>query len=340
MRTAVFKYPETKQFREIIQEIRNRNDYKGDDELGYPIYEKTNPYPKVKFKGTVKLHGSNCGITIYPDGSITYQSRESYLVPGKDNYNFAGTFSNINLLEVFKPMDVPYVVYGEWCGKGIQNKAAITKINRKIFVIFGVKKILDIDTQKSEWINFEPDFGIHPSTKDLIYNIKQFKQFEIDVDFENPRTEELEELTLEVEKQCPVAINFGVDGIGEGIVWTAKIGEKTFRFKTKGIEHKGTKEDKIIKLKPIDVESTNQFIDATITLNRLEQGIEKLKEKHLPIDTTSTGEYIKWVINDVVKEEADTIETNNVDIKQFNKLGSKKARDWYFEYLNKQIFKQ
>ena len=55
-----------------------------------------------------------------------------------------------------------------------------------------------------------------------VHPIGKFATYEIEIDFENPDKsveEQLAELTLQVENQCPVAEAFGIKGMGEGIVW-------------------------------------------------------------------------------------------------------------------------
>lgn len=76
------------------------------------------------------------------------------------------------------------------------------------------------------------------------------------------------------------------------------------------------------------------FVDLAIQESRLLQGIEKLKEQGKEITEKSTGDFLRWIINDVVKEEEDTIIKNQWDIKKINPIISKKAREWYFKYIN------
>lgn len=47
----------------------------------------------------------------------------------------------------------------------------------------------------------------------------------------------LEFYTKEVEEQCPFAKHFGIEGIGEGIVWEGQYDGKQLMFKTKGKKH-------------------------------------------------------------------------------------------------------
>lgn len=64
--------------------------------------------------------------------------------------------------------------------------------------------------------------------------------------------------------------------------------------------------------------------------NRLLQGIEYLREMGFPIDNSSTGEYIKWVQSDILKEEGDIIESKSLNIKKVNGVIANKAKSYLF----------
>lgn len=44
-----------------------------------------------------------------------------------------------------------------------------------------------------------------------------------------------------------------------------------------------------------------------LTENRLNQGVDYLKEQQLPLLVNSMGTFLKWVVNDCLKEEADIL---------------------------------
>ena len=66
--------------------------------------------------------------------------------------------------------------------------------------------------------------------------------------------------------------------------------------------------------------------------NRLEQGISFFKENNILIDSKNTGEFLRWVVTDVLKEETDTIVENQLDMKLVKSTIVNKARMYY---LNK-----
>ncbi len=110
------KFTDISQFRNVIRELRIRHDYKGKDAEGEPIYQHTEPYPTLKFKGTVKLHGTNAGVVKYADGTLEFQSRESVLSLDSDNAGFMNAVSVKSLDFLFKDIEFDdYIaVYGEW----------------------------------------------------------------------------------------------------------------------------------------------------------------------------------------------------------------------------------
>jgi len=72
------KYNSIEQFRNVIRKVKENHDYQGKDESGNAIYSHTSDYPTIKFRGTVKIHGTNAAVVKYKsDERIEFQSRES-----------------------------------------------------------------------------------------------------------------------------------------------------------------------------------------------------------------------------------------------------------------------
>lgn len=318
------------QFRDVIRGIRSHHDYSGKDENGNAIYQHLTPYPTLKFRGTVKLHGTNSSIVKYKsDGRYEFQARERVLSFTEDNAGFM-----INMLK--KPYQKLFdgiefndscAIYGEWCGMGIQRNVAITQLSKR-FVIFAVR-IDDVYMKLEDFVHLKDE-------QNDIYNILQFPHFYLDIDFNNPELaqNQLIDLTMEVEKQCPVGLYFGVDGIGEGIVWEYIDGKNRYIFKIKGERHQNSK---VKTLTTVDVEviqGFKNFVDYAVTENRLLQGIDKMRELNIPIDIKSTSDYLRWVYNDVIKEEMDTMVANGIDPKKVGSYISSKSRIFWLNYLN------
>lgn len=317
----MIKFPSIEQFRNVIKEVRLNHDYKGKDENDKPIYLNSSPYPTLTFRGTVKLHGTNSAIVKYKDGRVEFQSRERVLTLQQDNAQFMLNMMNKDLDFLFDGIEFEdYIaIYGEWCGQGIQKGVAISEIEKSFFIF-----ATSID---HKWTNI-----LRTDHTQRIYDIKNFQTYSIEIDFNYPKLSQnkLQELTLEVEKECPVGRSFGVSGIGEGIVWASR--DRKYVFKVKGEKHSVTK---VKTLASVDIEvinSMNSFIEYACTEERLKQGIQYLKENNLDLELTSLGAFLKWVVNDIRKEEADTMKKNNLN-KNVYPLISKKARMWFNNHI-------
>jgi len=336
-------YPKIGQFRDVIRAIRLKSRYVGNDENGEPMYDNSLPIPTVKFQGTVKLHGTNASVSCNND-HFWIQSRKNIISTQNDNAAFAffinsrlmvinGLINKIVDCENIDTSIYTVTLYGEWAGKGIQRGVAINKIDKSWF-LFGAKvsKIGD-DEFNSYWV---PINGIK-NTEARIYNIFDFKKYEIDINFEQPELAQnkLEEITMSVEKHCPVAEAFDYDGFGEGVVWVGEYKNDMYRFKVKGEKHSVTK---VKTLAPVDVEklnSINEFVDYVVTQNRFEQAVTETIEDGL-LDIKKMGDVIRWVINDIISEEISTLSENNLEPKDVNKNISNKVRQMFFEAMNKE----
>jgi len=323
------------QFRNVVKAVREHHDYQGRDASNKPFFQHLSSYPTLTFRGTVKLNGTNSGIVkkIIAKDPLTYsfdfESRENILSLEEDNYGFMKSMQSKDYEKLFN--DISFnetcAIFGEWCGQGIQKKVAINQLP-KMYVIFAVK----IDNVYQDITNFQ-----HLKIEDQqIYNIMQFPHFSMDIDFNNPELSQnkLVELTQNVEKECPVGKYFGISDIGEGIVWEYIDSDVRYIFKVKGEKHQNSK---VKTLTTVDVEAiTNikNFVEYAVTENRLMQGIDKMVELRKPIDQTSTADYLRWVYNDVIKEEGDTMIANKIDPKKIGSAISAKARQFWLNYVN------
>ena len=294
---------------------------------------------KINLIGTVKIHGTNSSVGLdLKDNSLFYQSRNRVLSLDDDNYDFAKYIED-NKFEFLKIFDEiknkintekydSIIIYGELAGKGIQNKVAVSQIDRFFapFSIVGVNKDtvdeLDVKLSINESIRFYPveTFGV--------YNVQ------LDLDNVHLAQQEVKDLTINVENECPVGKYFGVSGTGEGIVFTDET--KQYSFKSKGEKHSVSK---VKVIADVDIEKINKikdFVDYSVTENRLNQGIEYLKEMNKELDISSMGDFLRWLANDVLKEEQDVITGNGLDndLKAIMKSVSSKGRKWFMDKIN------
>lgn len=280
-----------------------------------------------------------------PDGSLTPQSRSHELSIQSDNFQFARFVDSVPVeiwdklyAEIFKAselQDCECIIFGEWCGKGIQKTVGIAQLD-KMFVIIGAKAY-DSDDE-SRWIPLEEINNVEiTDANHNIFNIFHFPTFEIDIDFAQPKiaADQMAEWVKQVEDCCPVANHFGIQGLGEGIVWrcvTPGWESSKYWFKTKGDKHKVTKEKKKV---PVDVEkaaSIEEFVTRTVTDARCEQSVN---DQHLEMSRKSTGLFLRWLSQDIIKEESDTLEASGLTWKEVNGAVSKAGKDWLFAYIDR-----
>jgi RNA ligase len=347
------KYPSIDQFRSIVKQVKDSATYVGKDENGEAIHDITRRPPTLTFTGTTKLHGTNSAVCFeFNDaGSYWCQSRENIVTPVKDNAGFATyVYSHkdefINLMgeiedQLSDTLDRNHsfygaAIYGEFCGGSIQKGVGINGLP-KMFVVFGIKLLSDNPDFPNEWLsdNFV-QFVVDNQPDINLYNIFDFGKYSIDIDFNHPELAQnkLIELTEEVERECPVAKHFGIEnGCGEGIVWTCLHNGVVYRFKCKGPLHSISK---VKVLVPIDIEkvnSINELVENIVTENRLLQGLEHLTMAGIEHDIKNTGAFIKWVNQDLIKEEIDLIIGSGFELKEVLTPAGKKAREWFFNQI-------
>ena len=341
------RFPDIKTINVIAKNVAITTAYIGQNENDEPIYDGTIPKPHIKFTSTCKAHGSNGGCCMNYDGEIWAQSRKNIITVDKDNAGFA--FFVEKNIDIFRDMLSQFEIeeneivsiFGEWFGKGIQAKVSISKVE-KTFAIFAVKvssfSLDEFGDEKVDvrWILPE-DFKHLKSHEHRIYSIYDFKTWEIDIDFNNYQLSmpELLKIKDDVEKQCPIGLAFGEDGIGEGIViqaFTEKYGRLV--AKIKGVEHASGSKPK--KDKIVDTKKAQEIYDISYKLTpiwRLDQMLTETCNLNNggDIERKLLGEYIKAVIKDIHKEEMDILIESGYEPKEFNKSISKIARDYFFD---------
>jgi hypothetical protein len=330
--SEMIAFPSIESFRHVVKTVGFE---RGGDGL---------PLPTVRYAGTCKLHGSNAGIVLKENGQIIPQSRNRVLSVGDDNFGFAAFVEkNRELLEVLLNElcmeEFDYTLYGEWCGGNIQPKVALEKLD-KHFVIFTVYSHHD------QWMFPSYTLDVNGYKVDYarlnaagIYFIHQIPSHEIVVDFNRPEdvVDQLSELTLAVERECPWGKFRGVSGIGEGIVWAPVDTSLPFEwwFKTKGLDHKRDPKPAKVEIAAEVLKDQQALAEKLLPEWRLEQGISVLRERGLSVEPKNIGVYLKWIGDDVQKEEQDTMEANGTDWKTINPMVLQRARQYILELCKK-----
>jgi len=293
----------------------------------------------VDYRPKVKLHGTNAAVQVHEDGSIVCQSRESIITREKDNAGFAKWAHSQPNWDLAKG----HILYGEWCGPGIQKGVAIAQIPRKVFAIFAARPL-----DGSDKLIVEPDElrVLIENTKFNIPDVYVLPWYNegLEVDWSETSEELTKDVNLinewvsAVEANDPwVEATFNVKGTGEGLVFYPRsdehLGFTNFNnlvFKAKGEKHKN-----IATAKPAQVDATaaasiDAFVAMVLTEARLEQGATKVSaDGALTYDMKNTGKFVSWVSADVEKETQDELAASNLTFKQVQKAISDKARAWY-----------
>ena len=342
------KFPSIGQFRDAIKQVQQSCKYHNVQ------------LPTVDFRGTVKLHGTNAAVVIAQDGTWHCQSRERIITPQDDNAGFASwVYANKEYWDKISLVLIDGLalneneslqIYGEWCGGNIQKGVGLSGLP-KMFVVFAIR--FSEDAESTGWHDTMAWAGCFDSEDrpDNLYFSHQFPEYEVTIDFNSPTLvqNQLVEITEAVEKDCPVARHFLPDStdelIGEGVVWTVNFNgdfelpdvlNDTFmglRFKVKGEKHSVSKVKTIATVDVEKVKSIDAFVEYACTQNRLEQGLAKLTEMGLEHSTKATGDYLRWIMQDILKEELDTMLASGIEPKDVNGQIARKAREFFMNNL-------
>ena len=323
-------FPDIESLRHVCEDVKRHCEYAG-----------LATRPTIKFRGTVKLHGTNGGVRIREDGGLVAQGRNRELTIQNDNFGFAHYVSSRGyafdaLRRFFGLGNHDVTFYGEWCGQGIQKKVAVSELP-KHFVVFAV-----YDHTDEVWVPLF-DYEFNDSVKELlneqnVWLITQAPTYSVEIDFNDPvpAAEVISQYTLQVEDECPWGKFRGIEGgLGEGIVWTSHDYPVHITFKSKGEKHKKTgTERKHVEVDPEKVASINALVDLLLPEWRLEQGFTYLRENNLPVANTSTGEYLKWLAKDILKEESDRIAANPYPWKDLQGYIMRRGKEYFAAHLD------
>ncbi len=363
----MIKYNSIKDFGTAVKnlkfEVQNTGEY---DEDNHPIVNRLAVMPTLLVKMSEKIHGTNAGACYSEPDGFWVQSRERILDRNleKDNaacayvgYGNENTWINIikKLADNYNISLNKYIVsiYYEWSGGSIQKNSALSGLEKKaiIFQHFKVSPIEPVvdefgervssEEQPAYWLETKVDSEWIEDKEFEIYNIMNFKHYELEIDFEKAilANNTLIELIEKNEMNSPVGQAFGIDGnIAEGIVGTFEYKDTIFKFKVKGEKHANSK---VKILKPVDNEKEQRKIDLAqkvTTALRCEQawqvvhGIDnEIKEP----EKKNVVEFLRWVHGDVMKECLDDYREAKLEPKEINGQISKIAKLWFFEQLEK-----
>jgi hypothetical protein len=310
----------------------------------YPVPRIDDP---ITYRAKVKLHGTNGGVAVHPDGEVVAMSRAKVITPTDDNAGFAAWVEERKdqITKCGSP-DHTVVICGEWCGPGINRGVGICKIPNKIFAVFALRLIDDEDGRDT--IIVDP-VGLHARCGhiDGVYVIPWYddgKTYDISW---KATTEELQPIldvvnadVNAIEARDPfVANTFDVDGIGEGLVFYPKVDDEsatfaTLTWKAKGKEHQ-TVNARPAEADPIASKDAEAFAQLVVTPARLEQGAREVAGGELKFDVKNMGPFLGWIAKDVAKETPAELASSKLNAKVAAKACTMLARNWYLDMLKR-----
>lgn len=292
----------------------------------------------------ILVHNSNASIC-YNGENLWAQSKENIITVEKDNAGFA-FFVETNkeyftgkLAELREALGVEEVcIYGEWAGKGIQKGVAVTEIPKHFFM-FSIKYKLEEDY---EWVEFpEASLELILDSERNIRSIYEFETYEMEIDFNKPElfNNKLIAITESVDKECPVGKVFGVSGHGEGVVWVGWFKNTAQTFKVKGESHS---KSKVKTLKPVDDEKEQMKINIAQKVTPAYRLSQMYNETFDVLnggrgDIKRTGDFLKAVNKDILKEEIDVITEAGLEPKEIFGYIAKISKEWFQEQLNREL---
>jgi hypothetical protein len=336
------KFGKIVSFHNVQQQVTNALEKRHIPDQNWLPY--SNAFDRViQYRGKVKLHGMNGGILITKNQVYT-QSRKNFITNGlavvvNENKDY--------FLSLFpKDQNIDFmVIFGEWCGGDIQKGVALTRLKEKIFVIFSIQFgnsncMFDPDQLQAF---FTKDGNVLPKR----FYILPYHTGVLDVNYNDINSNEssignINGMVNEIDNEDPWVLNtFGIKGHGEGLVMyplsLAENGLITidnffgFLFKAKGEKHRGYVAEKPVQVKATSVDSINAYVDMMVTESRLDQGAKEVGG-FLP---KNTGNFIKWLANDVKEEGKDELLASKLEWKDVNAAVTKRARDWWTPKLKK-----
>jgi hypothetical protein len=293
-------------------------------EVGYP-------FPVLKYKGKIKLHGQNAGIRV-ENGSFQAQSRTEDLSEGNSLNGFWNFVKSLDASWAKEHEN--FVIFGEWFGRGIQ-KGAYPALNEKYYAIFSIENLNTAE------IHFEPEvisaiLGDFVNLSDRIF-VLPWQTDEYIVDYANPseHIDTFNSMINAIEKSDPwVKKTFGFDQVGEGLVFypiEQSLHEDVSRyiFKAKGLKHAVNPTKAPVQVDVELINSVNEFASSFVTEARLEQAASVVGlEKKL------IGPFIKWVIEDVKKESKHELEKSKLDFMLISKKITELSKNWYLSKVS------
>ncbi len=345
------------QFRTVAKNIKWDAQYKGKDAEGNPIIDRT-AAPTLTAYASEKIHGTNAAVCYSNTEGFWVQSRKNIITPEKDNaacafqamQNEASWMDIVHKLATTHSVNLDthiISIFYEWAGGNIQKNSCVSGSDKAAYIFRHFKvsplvpQLAEDATEVAIWLETISDSTW--VTAQSIYNVMNFPTVQLEIDFERTDLAQntMIELTESVESASGIAksLNLPADNIGEGWVWTLQgTSGNIQRWKTKGDKHSASKVKTLAPVDSVKEQAKVDFVNNHATKPfRLEQAWQEcfgIADEKLDPTITSMGNFLRLVINDVLKEESDIMQAANLEPKECNQLISKVARQWFQTKLN------
>ncbi|EMC90866.1 hypothetical protein BAUCODRAFT_152852 [Baudoinia panamericana UAMH 10762] len=241
----------------------------------------------VPFTGTIKLHGTHADMIVRADNTIGYESRD------RTDLDHGERQLRLHIVLAINS-EGSLLMAGKWIGQGIQKGVAIAKLPR-CFVPCGIRLA-------EAWEPIELYAGIEDSEAGML-NINRggFYHLEYSIAYEGVSfLAKARELRLAVAASCAFGRAMGIEGEGEGIVWTPaansnlpNVSKLWFKTQAEHFNHN-------IKLK-------------VAAEKAMERAWQYLAEMGTSQTMQSIGIFFRWLTDDLALEERREIELMKLD---------------------------
>lgn len=301
------------------------------------------------FVNGVCVHNSNSGIHYTPDGKISYKKRSGFVNVGSDNAGFAAWAIEKNF-EVVEKSEVPFTIWGEWAGPGVQSGDAVSMTDKKRFYIFSVEYFNsdgEVDTDTNLIVDpdtiaeivkdvdgFGDDIVVLPWADEAqkVYFFSPKEDGITAQEYANVLNGMIDRMEV---RDDFIFDNYGVDKSGEGyVVYPLKEADDkivnrglfgTFVFKVKTEAHTASKV-KGIKVAVEIPASVVDFVDTFVTEPRMEQMIAEHCGGEYSMKNTPV--FMKALTADIEKESVNEREAGKLTMKDVSKLIGQRGVAW------------
>ena len=302
------------------------------------LHEQGRPLPVVRYRAKVKLHGSNCAVLV-GEHDIATQSRTTMLTPRSDYKGFSAWVHEH--AAYFRGLRPGLVVFGEWCGPGVEQGMAVSQAPRKLFAVFAIRDGARIIHEPDE-IAALLAASSGPRPADLHVLPWEGEPFTLDFGARAQLEDgaaALNQRVVEVEREDPwVRRTFQVSGLGEGLVLypiavddgpapTDPEGLAALMFKAKGDKHRTAATKQAVQVDTSVVASVDEFVALMVSEPRLQQGLATVCDG--VASPQHTGKFLTWLVADVRKESTAELAASQLQWAQVEKAVQARARAWY-----------